>query len=406
METWALSGEILFPDGRFRSGHLVISGSIIAQIAPGPAPAGQQVREVAGWILPGFVDLQVNGGFGVDVTSQPSRLPDLARALPRTGVTAFLPTVITSPIGKYPQILPALTRASTEAEGAQPLGVHLEGPYLSPQRPGAHNPALLRHPNLSEIESLVGLADVRLFTLAPELPGAEECIRWLRAQGVVVSAGHSAASYEEAQAGIAAGIGYGTHLFNAMSPFDHRQPGLVGALLDAPIPIGLIVDGVHLHPATIRLVWRVKGAEGLTLITDAVAAMGMPGGEHLLGDRRVIVEGGADALLVTPGIARRVYKVLKGTGTSLMLRVDGTATSIGPDLTNDELICSVECALRMGADGVATFGVIGVPREAQLAKKNGYVAEQCELWGMPMMTEMIPPEMPVSYTHLTLPTKA
>ena len=293
METWALSGEILFPDGCFRYGHLVISGSIIAQIAPGPAPVGQQVREVAGWIVPGFVDLQVNGGFGVDVTSQPSRLPDLARALPRTGVTAFLPTVITSPIGKYPQILPALTRASVEAEGAQPLGVHLEGPYLSPQRPGAHNPALLRHPNLSEVESLVGLADVRLFTLAPELPGAEECIRWLRAQGVVVSAGHSAASYEEAQAGIAAGIGYGTHLFNAMSPFDHRQPGLVGALLDAPIPIGLIVDGVHLHPATIRLVWRVKGAEGLTLITDAVAAMGMPGGEHLLGDRRVIVEGGA-----------------------------------------------------------------------------------------------------------------
>ena len=108
---------------------------------------------------------------------------------------------------------------------------------------------------------------------------------------------------------------------------------------------------------------------------------------------QLIVEGGADALLVTPGIARRVYKVLKGTGTSLMLRIDGTATSIGPDLTNDELICSVECALRMGADGVATFGVIGVPREAQLAKKNGYVAEQCELWGMPMMTEMIPPEM-------------
>jgi len=137
METWALSGEILFPDGRFRAGHLVISDSIIAQIAPGSAPAGQRVREVAGWILPGFVDLQVNGGFGVDVTSQPARLPDLARALPRTGVTAFLPTVITSPIERYPEILTALTRASAKVEGAQPLGVHLEGPYLSPQRPGA-----------------------------------------------------------------------------------------------------------------------------------------------------------------------------------------------------------------------------------------------------------------------------
>jgi fructose-bisphosphate aldolase/2-amino-3,7-dideoxy-D-threo-hept-6-ulosonate synthase len=106
-----------------------------------------------------------------------------------------------------------------------------------------------------------------------------------------------------------------------------------------------------------------------------------------------VIEGGADALLVTPGIARCVYKVLRGTDTSLMLRIDGTATSIGPDLTNDELIYSVEGALRMGADGVATFGVIGVPREAQLSKKNGYAAEQCELWGMPMMTEMIPPEI-------------
>lgn len=106
-----------------------------------------------------------------------------------------------------------------------------------------------------------------------------------------------------------------------------------------------------------------------------------------------IVEGGADALLVTPGIAKCVYSELKGSNTSLMLRIDGTATSIGPDLTNDELIYSVEGALRMGADAIATFGVIGVPREAQLAKKNGQVAEECEIWGMPMMTEMITPEI-------------
>jgi len=108
---------------------------------------------------------------------------------------------------------------------------------------------------------------------------------------------------------------------------------------------------------------------------------------------RKAVEGGADAVLLTPGIARLVYKELAGTGTSLMLRIDGTATSIGPDLTNDELICSVEAALRMGADAVATFGVIGVPREAQLSRKIGTTADECDRWGMPMMTEMIPPEM-------------
>ncbi|HID95297.1 MAG TPA: fructose-bisphosphate aldolase, partial [Candidatus Latescibacteria bacterium] len=108
---------------------------------------------------------------------------------------------------------------------------------------------------------------------------------------------------------------------------------------------------------------------------------------------RKVVEGGADAILLTPGIARLVYKELVGTGTSLMVRIDGTATSIGPDLTNDELICSVEAALRMGADAVATFGVIGVPREAQLSQKIGTTADDCNWWGMPMMTEMIPSEI-------------
>ena len=108
---------------------------------------------------------------------------------------------------------------------------------------------------------------------------------------------------------------------------------------------------------------------------------------------RKAVEGGADAVLLTPGIARLVYKELVGTGTSLMLRIDGTATSIGPDLTNDELICSVEAALRMGADAVATFGVIGVPREAQLSRKIGTTAEECDRWEIPMMTEMIPPDI-------------
>lgn len=300
-----MSGEILFPDGQFRPGHVLISGPAISQVAPGPAPAGLEVwqacpepgRRVAGWVLPGFIDLQVNGGFGVDLTSEPARLPELARALPRTGVTSFLPTIITSPIERYPELLTTLTRAAAETEGAQPLGVHLEGPYLSPQRPGAHSPALLRPPAPAELEVILSLADVRLVTLAPELPRAGECIRLLRERGVVVGMGHSAATYDEAKAAIAAGVGYATHLFNAMSPLDHRQPGLVGALLDAPIPVGLIVDGVHLHPAAVRLAWRVKGPEGLTLVTDAVATAGLTLsastalGEHLLGNRRLIAEG-------------------------------------------------------------------------------------------------------------------
>jgi N-acetylglucosamine-6-phosphate deacetylase len=167
--------------------------------------------------------------------------------------------------------------------------VHLEGPYLNPAKKGAHNPAFLRAPNVDE---MLRWADesVRIVTLAPELPGALDAIKALRARGIVVSAGHSNATYEQARAGFDAGLGWVTHLFNAMRALGHREPGLPGATLTSPVPCGMIVDGIHTHPSIVKLAWQALGPNRLNLVTDAMAALGMPYGQHLLGDFRVSVD--------------------------------------------------------------------------------------------------------------------
>ena len=243
-----------------------------------------------GWIAPGLIDLQVNGAYGFDFTADSASIAKVATRLPATGVTAFLPTIITSPLEAYPRFLRDVERAVKEAHGAQILGAHLEGPYLSRKRAGAHNPNYLRAPNRTELATWAGSPMVRVATLAPELPGALEMIRELRARDVIVSAGHSDASYAQAIAGFQAGITWGTHLFSAMPPFAHRAPGLVGALLSSDVPVGLIVDGVHVHPAAVKTVFRAKGARGIALVTDAMMAMGMRPGQYMLGDRAVTVD--------------------------------------------------------------------------------------------------------------------
>jgi N-acetylglucosamine-6-phosphate deacetylase len=175
--------------------------------------------------------------------------------------------------------------------GAQPLGLHVEGPFLNPQKKGAHNPAYLRPPDLDTIRDWTPERGVRLATLAPELPGALDLVTALNERGVVVSAGHSVATYEESLRGFAAGIRYGTHLFNAMPSPGHRAPGLAGALLtDARPTVGLIADGIHSHPAMVDLAWRALGSGRLNLVTDAMAALGMPPGHHRLAEFEVEVD--------------------------------------------------------------------------------------------------------------------
>jgi N-acetylglucosamine-6-phosphate deacetylase len=270
-------------------------------------PAAQAIDATGLLLVPGFIDLQVNGAFGHDFTADPAAIWVVAAGLPRYGVTAFLPTIMTAPlptIAAAAQVLahgpptPQQSRIQYPipniqypTSSATPLGLHLEGPFLNPAKKGAHNPAYLRLPGLEAIVDWSPQRGIRLVTLAPELPGALEVVTALAARGVVVGAGHSLATHAQARAGFAAGITYGTHLFNAMPPLQHREPGLVAALLHEPrVKVGLIPDGIHVHPLVVSLTWRMTGPGRLTLVSDAVAALGMPPGRYHLAGLDVVVD--------------------------------------------------------------------------------------------------------------------
>ena len=289
------SATIYTPKKRIENGALLLVDGRIASIGKGDQvtpPAGTPVLDVAGMsLVPGFIDLQFNGGFGHDFTTNPETIWDVATELPQYGVTSFLPTIITSPLATVARGQKVLLKGNGGGKhSALPLGLHVEGPFLNPQKKGAHNAKYLRSPDLEAISGWVPDQGVRLVTLAPELPGALEMVETLESQGIVVSAGHSMATYEEALAGFTAGITYGTHLFNAMPPLHHRAPGLIGAALsDKRCTVGIIPDGIHLHPAIVQAIWSAKGNQKLTLVTDAMAALGMPPGRYQIGDKEVFV---------------------------------------------------------------------------------------------------------------------
>jgi N-acetylglucosamine-6-phosphate deacetylase len=286
---------ILSPGSRLENGTISIDKGRIVQIGPagelGRPPAGQMIDATGLLLVPGFIDLQLNGAFGADFTANPGAIWPVAAGLPRYGVTSFLPTIITSPLETVRTAQAVLAQGPPpDWQGANPLGLHLEGPFLNPAKKGAHNPVHLRPPSLEAIAGWSPERGVRLVTLAPELPGALALVQALAARGVVVSAGHSMATYAEARAGFEAGIRYGTHLFNAMPALGHREPGLAGALLAQPeLTVGLIPDGIHVHPAIVALIWVATGSGRLNLVSDAMAALGMPPGDYNIGDQQVIV---------------------------------------------------------------------------------------------------------------------
>jgi len=250
-------------------------------------------------VAPGFVDLQINGGFGIDLMTDPDGIWDLGRLLPATGVTSFLPTLVSSPPAVIEKFLTVLGERPADYVGAEPLGAHLEGPFINPAHAGAHGRDRIRE--LAELSSaqIVGLARlwardgrVALVTLAPELPGALDLIDELTDFGITVSLGHSSATVARASAAIDAGATMVTHLFNAMAGIGHRQPNLAGlALTDSRITPTIISDGHHVDPLMIRAAWNARPSRGLALVTDAVAAMGAPPGRHNFGARGVESDG-------------------------------------------------------------------------------------------------------------------
>ena len=242
----------------------------------------------------GLVDLQINGGFGHDFTEDPESIWLVGEWLSRFGIDVFLPTIISSPPGTVEKALAVLAAGPPEQyQGARPFGLHLEGPMLAPSRRGTHPTEFLRMPSLEVIAGWTAAAGVSMVTMAPELPGARAVVEALLSEGVVVALGHSAATYEEATAAFSWGITHVTHLFNAMAPFDHREPGPIGALLGQErVTAGLIVDGIHVHPATVAAAWKWLRPNRLVLVSDAMAAAGLGDGSFSIGTVPVTVEGG------------------------------------------------------------------------------------------------------------------
>jgi len=278
-------------------GALVIRGGRIAAIERGShLPSLPEPVVDAAIISPGLIDLQVNGGFGAEVGTDPASLRTLSAALPQTGVTAYLSTAVSSEPDFYPALFGAFA-AACDAPGARPLGLHLEGPFLSPRRPGAHRRAVIESAPDDLLDTFCANSAVRLVTLAPERPGALHRIAALRERGIAVSLGHTDASADDFERGVDAGAAMATHLYNAMAPFTHRAPNAVGAALtDDRVTCGLIVDGIHSDPLSVRLAVRAKGIDRICLVTDMMAAAGMPPGDYTLFGRKVIVADGAARL--------------------------------------------------------------------------------------------------------------
>ena len=338
--------------GVLEPGYVSVQDGVIAEVGEGPPPGSPGLVLDSGVLVPGLVDLQVNGYYGVDLADcDPEGWDLVARRLPETGTTAFLPTFITAPV---PTLATELRSAAKTAEavttGARVLGVHLEGPFLSPARAGAHRRDWIVPPSAGAVAELLeaGQGVLRLMTLAPEADGALAAIGMLTAAGVLVSMGHSDATAVEVAAGAAAGARMVTHLFNAQRGLHHREPGVVGqALTDQRLTSGLIVDLSHVSAAACAIAFAAAPGR-ICLVTDAAACAGMPPGRYLLGGQPVDLPPGGGAP-VRPG----------GTLAGSALRMDhavSNAVAVGLGLPE-----SVAAASRIPAD------VIGRPDLGRLA---------------------------------------
>ncbi|MQA84971.1 MAG: N-acetylglucosamine-6-phosphate deacetylase [Streptosporangiales bacterium] len=319
------------PDGGrlLEPGLVRIVDGVVAEVRRGRPDGVPDVQLLAGFLAPGLIDLQVNGYFGVDlVDADPGGWARVAEGLPRTGVTAFVPTFISAPV---PVLVDALRRTADLLprlrDGARVLGVHVEGPFLSRRHKGAHNEAWLTDPDPKSVLALVeaGRDLLSIVTLAPERTGALDAVRTLAEAGVLVSLGHSDATADQARAAADAGARKVTHLFNAQRPLHHREPGLAGqALTDPRLASGLIVDLHHVAGPVCRL--ALAAAPGrICLVTDAVSAAGMPPGEYVLGDRRVTMGETGSPVLPDGTLAGSTLRLDEAVGNLVGLGVDPVA---------------------------------------------------------------------------------
>lgn len=325
-------GRIVTPDEVHVDGWLGVQGGRIHAIgAVGtPEPEARQRLGLHGaWLLPGFIDVHTHGAVGYDtMDADPAGLQAIAAHHARHGVTGFLATTWTA---DHPTTLAALEAVAEVCggieSGAQVLGAHMEGPYLNPERCGAQERRSIRVADSRELSAYLDTGVVRLITLAPEIEANLAVVRTLLEHEVTTSIGHSQATYEQLRTAVDAGVRHATHTGNAMRAMGHREPGTVGGVLDLPELIAeVIADGVHVHPALLRLLHRVKGSQGVVLVTDSIGATGLADGPFAIGDRLVEVRDGAVRLpdgalagsVLTMDRALRVLVEATGQGVEVL----------------------------------------------------------------------------------------
>jgi N-acetylglucosamine-6-phosphate deacetylase len=342
-----LRGRVITPKLELANATVLVDGGRIAWVKRGEVEAAEStlLTEVGDTVVPGFIDLQVNGLAGHDAASGADEIAAISSSLPRFGVTGFLPTLISRPLDEAVAFVDEC--ATADAPGARVLGAHVEGPFLNPKYRGAHDPDCLLLPKQEYVERLLARPP-RMLTLAPELPGALQAIQRFTAAGVLVSAGHSGASFAEAEQGFVAGVRFGTHLFNAMAPLHHREPGLPGALMaEERVTVGLIADGIHVHPSMLALAVRMAGPGRVALTTDQVAAAGSPPGRYVIAGREVISDGKS---------VRLADGTLAGSATTMDRMVHLVATLHGVTLRDAVEMATLTPARALGIDHEA--GVI------------------------------------------------
>lgn len=377
--------QILFEEAWLSDHAVVVEGSVIKGIIPEsmiahhlPAKHYEYPKEY--YLIPGLIDLHIHGTHGHDVMDgNVDALHKMSKALAADGVTAYLATTMTADKHHLASVLKTIPQAMQQAEGAAILGVHLEGPFIAASKMGAQRPDAMEAPDITYFHHLQHLAGnaIKIVTLAPELPNALAFIQAVRKSGVMVSIGHTNASFAETNAAIAAGCTQATHLFNAMRSIHHREPGALGALLLAEeVAAELIVDGVHLHPAMVELALRLKGKKKLLLVTDAMRAKCLNNGQYDLGGQEVLVMDGkatlgdgtlAGSTLALPQAIKHMVKFAKCT----LLDAISMATQNPAQILG---LTSRKGSIEMGKD--ADLVVMTPGLEVQLTMREGQIIWQ------------------------------
>jgi N-acetylglucosamine-6-phosphate deacetylase len=300
-KTVILSGTIVTPFQLLQDKMVIIEkGKIVTITDPDKKSFTVKNIEVIEaqdkFLVPGFIDTHVHGGGGADIMDgEYESIKQIALTHSRFGTTVFLPTTMTMSKEKIIKSLQSVNEAKTKGTGtAEILGVHLEGPYINPEKKGAQKEEDIKGFSIEEFLEFNQASGnlIRLVTIAPEIPGAIEFIHWLHRQGIIVSAGHTNATYQQMQEAIKAGLTHITHLFNAMRGLHHREPGVVGEALTEPgLTTEVIADGIHIHPIILKMIHQMKGAGKVILVTDAMKATGLPEGIYDLGGQKVMVKG-------------------------------------------------------------------------------------------------------------------